>query len=390
MGSIEFISYIAISLSVGAFAVDVMLPALHAIGTEMRPDNANAGQAAIASFLLGVGGAQLVFGPLSDRHGRKPVFIAGLLIFLLGSVLTALAGNFTALLAARLLQGIGAGGQRVVAFSIVRDRHCGVALARVLSLVVTVLLLEPLLAPMFGQEVLLFGSWRVIAATVVAVGAALFLWTVLRLDETLPAARRRPMSLVALAAAYRMVLTNRPAIAAILIFGLVMGAHLGFLSSSQGIFQSTFGAGLRYTFLLALVSCAMVLASLINVRLVRRHGSAALIVWCLQGMVLVNALALAASMVSAPLLWLFLMIQSCNMFAFGLLLPNLTAMAIDPFGQIAGTASSLYGFLATTIGALLGFMVGQCFDGTVRPVLAGYVILSAVALVLVAWARRAP
>lgn len=389
MGGVEFVCFVAISLSVGSFAIDVMLPALHAIGTEMRPGSANAGQAAIAAFLLGVGGAQLVFGPLSDCHGRKPMFIAGLLVFLLGSVLTACAGNFAALLAARLLQGLGAGGQRVVVFSIIRDRHCGVALARVLSLVMTVLLLEPLLAPMFGQAVLLFSSWRWIAATVVAVGSALFLWTLLRLDESLPAAERRPVSVIALGAAYRAVLAHRPAIFAMLVLGLMSGSHLGFLTSSQSIFQQTFGAGLSYTLLLALVSAAMSIAALMNVKLVRRHGSPALVRWCLLSMVLINALALAAGMASAPHLSLFLMIQACNMFAFGLLLPNLTAMALDPFGQIAGTASSLYGFLVATIGALLAFAVGQLFDGTVRPLLAAYVILSAISLLLIARARRA-
>jgi DHA1 family bicyclomycin/chloramphenicol resistance-like MFS transporter len=263
-------------------------------------------------------------------------------------------------------------------------------LARVLSLVVTILLLEPLLAPMFGQVVLMFGSWRSIAATVVAAGAALLLWTMLRLDETLPAAARRSVSRASLAAACRVVLANRPAVISMLVLGLVSGAHLGFLTSSQGIFQQTFGAGLRYTLLLALVSGAMSIAALINVRLVRRHGSRALIGCCLQGMVLVNALALGASMAGAIDLPLFMAIQSCNMFAFGLLLPNLTAMAMDPFGQIAGTASSLYGFLVATVGALLAFAVGQFFDGTVRPMLAAYAILSAVALLLIAWARGAP
>lgn len=388
MGSKEFVFFIAISLSVGAFAIDVMLPALHAIGSEMRPDNANAGQAVIAAFLLGVGGAQLVFGPLSDGYGRKPMFIVGLLLFLLGSVLTAFSENFTALLAARLLQGIGAGGQRVVIFSIVRDRHVGVELARVLSLVMTVLLLEPLLAPLFGQAILLFGSWRWIAAMIVTVGAGLLLWAIPRLKESLPASERRAVSLGALANAYREVLTNRGAIIAMLILALTTGSHLGFLTSSQSIFQQTFSAGLRYTLLLALVSTATSLAALANVKLVRRHGSPALVRWCLQSMVLINLLALAGSMAGTPSLWLFLLVQSCNMFAFGLLLPNLTALAMNPFGQIAGTASSLFGFLAATVGALLAFTIGQFFDGSVRPVLAGYVVLTATSLVLTAWTPR--
>lgn len=389
MGANEFIWFVALSLSVGAFAVDAMLPALQAIATDFGLAGTNRAQAAVAAFLLGVGVSQLVFGPLSDRYGRKPLFVGGLVLFIAAGCGAALAPNFATLMAARLLQGIGAGAHRVVVFSIVRDRHAGVELARVLSLAMTVLLVEPLLAPMFGQLLLLAGSWRAIAASIAVAGAALLAWALWRLDETLPQAQRRAVTPVAVLAAYRDVLAQPPAVMAMLTLGLMSGAHIGFLTSSQAIFQTIFQTGLRYTPLLAIVSLAMSVAAFSNVAFMRRFGSAALTGFCLPAMAVLNAGALVAACFDAIGLPAFLLLQACNMFAFGLLIPNLTAIAMQPFGHIAGTASSMYGFMASAVGAVFGFTIGQCFDGTLRPMFAAYVVLSLASHWLLLRARRA-
>jgi DHA1 family bicyclomycin/chloramphenicol resistance-like MFS transporter len=376
MGATEFIWFVAVSLAAGAFAIDAMLPALQAIASDFGLAHAKRAQAAVAAFLLGVGVSQLVFGPMSDRYGRKPLFLGGLALFIVAGCAAALAGNFPLLLGARLLQGIGAGAQRVVVFSIVRDRHAGVELARVLSLAMAVLLIEPLLAPMYGQAILLLGSWRGIAASIAIVGMVLFIWALCRLEETLPRALRRPVTVPAILAAYREVLAHRPAVAAMLTFGLMSGAHIGFLTSSQAIFQDIYQTGLHYTPLLALITLAMSVASFSNVAFMRRFGSAVLIEACLLAMALLNGAALAAACFGTISLPVFLLLQGGNMFAFGLLIPNLTALSMQPFGHIAGTASSLYGFMASAVGATLGFAIGQGFDGTLQTMFAAYIALS--------------
>lgn len=388
MGPVEFVAFVALSLVVGAVAVDLVLPALLPIGHEFGLTGTNPSQAVIAVFLLGVGFPQLVLGPLSDCYGRRPVLIAGLLIFLAGSVLGAVAPDFPTLLAARLLQGIGAGAQRVVTFSIVRDHHSGAQMARVMSLAMSVVLLEPIVAPMLGQLILLMGSWRWLMAAVGLVAACMLVWVVLRLEESVPGGPRGAVPLRAVLADYRTVVRTREAILSMLVCGLVMGAHLGFLSSAQAIFQITFGAGLGFTLLLAAVSLAMSVASLANARLARHIGNAVLIRRTLLGVVGINAAALALAVTRDLPLPLFLVVQACNMFAFGLLLPNLTAMSMNPLGHIAGTASSMYGFVSTTVGAVLGGIIGQCFDGSVRPLFAAYVLLGLAGLAAMMSRRR--
>lgn len=384
MGGAELVAFVAVSMAVGAMATDLMLPSLRAISDDFGLANANRSQAVIAAFMLGMGVPQLVFGPVSDRYGRRPVLLGGAVVFVLGGLLAALAQDFSALLAARLLQGLGAGAQRVVTLSIVRDRYSGVHIARAMSLAMAVLLLEPVVAPMLGQALLVSASWRSIVVATALAGSGALTWALLRLDESLPPPARRSIAPAAVAAAYRTVLAHPSAFPHMLAFGLVMGAHLGFLSSAQGIFEGTFDAGLRFTPMLGALSLVTSGAAFASSRLVRRLGSSRLIRTALAAMVVVNSVALGAAFAGATTLPLFLLGQACSMLAFGLLVPNLSAMAMAPLGSMAGTASSMLRFLSTTLGALLGFGVGQMFDGTVRPVLAGYALLSALALAVIA------
>lgn len=387
----EFIAFVSLSLVVGALGVDMLLPALLPIGTDFVLDD-NRSQAVIAVFLLGVGFPQLLLGPLSDCYGRRPVLLGGLVVFLAGSVLGAVAPDFHTLLAARLLQGIGAGAQRVAIFSIMRDHFAGAHMTRVMSLAMSVLLLEPIVAPMFGQLILLAASWRWLLGAMGCAAAMMLCWAGLRLHESLPGGPRGTFSPRAVAAGYRAVCATREAVVSMIVCGLVMGAHLGFLSTAQAIFQITYAVGLRFTLLLAVVSLAMSAAALVNTRLASRAGSAVLIQRTLLGVAGANAVALIWATIGELALPAFLLIQAGNMFAFGLLLPNLTALSMNSLGHVAGTASSMYGFVSTTLGAALGGIVGLCFDGSVRPLHAAYVLLAAAALAtlrLTGFLRRA-
>jgi len=376
----EFAAFVTMSLVVGALATDLLIPALAGIGDDLALGGTHLGQTAIVAFLLGMGLPQPLFGPLGDRYGRRPLLLAGAGVFVAGAMLAALAVDVTTLIGARLIQGGGAGAIRVAVYATVRDRLSGSGMARTLSLAMAGLLLEPIVAPMFGQVVLLLGSWRWIPLVMAATGAAVLCWAWWRLDESLPLDKRRPIVPASVVAAYRIVLADRHALAHMFAYALAMGAYVGFLTSAQGIFQHTYGTGLHFTPLLAFVSLATAVGAFLNVRLIRHCDSPCLIRRALWGQTVMNGLALAAASADVVGLRVFLAIQCLNMFAFGMLAPNLSTVAMNRLGHVAGTASSLFGFVTTGLGALLGLAVGQLFDGTVRPLLVAYWVSSATAL----------
>src|SRR3954471_14550215 len=180
-----------------AMAIDSMLPALPAIGAALGVGEENRRQLVVTVYLLGFGAAQIGYGPLSDRFGRKGLLVAGLGLYAAFATLAGLAASFTLLLAARAMQGIAAAASRVLVVSIVRDRYRGPAMARVMSLTMIVFMIVPILAPFFGQAVLAVASWRHIFIGLGAYGTLLAIWVLARLPETrgpgkaAPAAARR-------------------------------------------------------------------------------------------------------------------------------------------------------------------------------------------------------
>lgn len=379
----EFIAFIAACMALNALAIDVMLPAFPSITTHFQLDNPNHTQAVVAVYLAGMGLSQLFYGPLSDSVGRRPVLIGGLVLFLLAGALLAVTDSFATLLAARFMQGFGAGAPRVVAISLARDTYTGRKLGRVLSLAMTVFMAVPILAPSLGELVLLVAPWRWIFGILVAGGAFVLLWAAIRLRESLPPERRRPLSVRAVINGYRTACNSRPAVAYMTALGLVLGAQMGFIISAQAIFAEVFDAGQHFGLLFAVVAAAMAVAALANAHLVTRFGMRQLAISGLVSLVALNAVHLLLATTGSESLEMFILIQMGSMAMFGLLGANLNALAIEPLGHIAGTASSMIGLFTTILGALLGFVVGQFFDGSVVPLTVAYILSGTLALALV-------
>lgn len=389
MGFTEFVGFIAACMALNALAIDVMLPALPTLGADLGLANANHAQAVIAVYLLGMGVSQLFYGPLSDRFGRRPVLIGGLVVFALAGLLSALSTSFGTLLAARLLQGIGAGAPRVIAVSLARDKYSGPQMARVMSLAMMVFMAVPILAPALGQLILLVAPWRWTFGALVLAGGAVLAWALLRLQESLPLERRRAISPRAMLEAYRIIAGSRIAVGYMLAMGLVMGAHMGFVTSAQQIFVDVFHAGRSFPLLFALIALTMSVAAFTNSRLVHRFGMRRLSLTGLLVLVGLNLLHLALSLSGLESLPLFMVLQAGSMFVFGFLASNLNTLAMEPLGHVAGTASSVIGFFVTACAALIGLSVGQFFDGSVIPLTASYVVLGTLAL-LIAYATERP
>jgi len=246
----------------------------------------------------------------------------------------------------------------------------------------------PILAPSIGQLILLVAPWRWIFGALFVGGALVLLWSVLRLQESLPPQRRRPLSASAVIGGYRITLGSRQPVSYMVALGLVFGAQLGFIISAQRIFAEVFDAGGDFGLLFALVASAMALAAFTNSRLVLRFGMRRLAIAGLATLVLLNLMHLAVAWRGGEPLWGFMLLQMGSMAMFGFLGANLNTLAIDPLGHIAGTASSAIGLFTTVLGALLGFLVGQSFDGSVVPLTLAYVVLGSAALILVLGAER--
>ncbi len=387
-GFAEFVCLIAVMMALNALAIDAMLPALPHIGQDLGVTNENSRQWIITAYLLGFGGAQLFYGPLSDRYGRRPVLFAGIGVYVAFSVLAAFAHSFDLLILSRVGMGVGAAATRVLAVSIVRDRYVGRTMARVMSLSFLVFLGVPIIAPVVGQMIMLVAPWPWIFGVFALSGGAFLIWAGLRLPETLHPEDRMPINLGRIAGAFRFALIHRQGMGYTLAMTVISGALFGFINSSQQIFFDVFKAPGLFPVVFALVAAGIAVASILNARLVEKLGSRLIAHTALIGFIGFSALHAVIAYLGHDSLWMFAALQACKMFCFGFIAGNFGAMAMAPMGHIAGTASSAQGFISSIGGALLGFAIGQQFDGSTVPMTVGFVLLGVAALLLVLAAEK--
>ena len=379
----EFIALIAALMALNALAIDVMLPALPYMGEALGVTSENERQFVIAAYMLGFGSAQLAFGPLSDRFGRRAPLLIGLVVYIACAFAAIFAPNFAVLLGLRFVQGLGAAGTRVIATSIVRDRFSGRAMAEVMSLTFMVFMAIPIVAPGIGQILLLSGPWQSIFIFMAGLATVFSLWAFFRLPETLDPANRRPLTLAAVAEGFRIVFTNRTALSYGLAGMFLFGALFGFISTSQQIYVEIYGLGVYFPVAFAAMAGLMSVSSFLNSRIVRHFGMRRLSHFALLVFTGVSAIWLTRSAFGFMPLWLFFPLLAAIMFMFGWGASNMNSLSMEPLGAVAGTASSVFGFIQTVGGALLGGFIGQQFDGTVVPVAAGYLVMGVSALTCV-------
>ncbi len=384
----EFVCLIAAMMALNALAIDSMLPALPAIGEALGVASENSRQWVITSYLLGFGVAQLVYGPLTDRYGRKPILLLGLGLYIAFSAAAALAPTFETLILARVGAGLGAAALRVLAVSIVRDRYSGRQMARVMSLSFLVFLGVPIVAPAMGQLILTVAPWPWIFGVLGLAATAYLVWAYLRLPETLAEADRMPIRFGRISAAFQEAVTNRISIGYTLAMTAITGALFAFINSSQQIFFDVFQAPQLFTTVFACIAGGIAVASLLNARLVEALGSRLISHVALLGFIAMGGVHALVTLSGHETIWTFAILQGLTMFCFGLIAGNFGSMAMEPMGHIAGTASSAQGFIQTVFGSLIGFFIGQQFDGTVVPMTVGITSCGLLALMFVLLAER--
>jgi DHA1 family bicyclomycin/chloramphenicol resistance-like MFS transporter len=298
------------------------------------------------------------------------------------------APSFEILLALRFAQGLGAASTRVVATAVVRDRFSGRAMAEVMSLAFMVFMIVPILAPGLGEILLLTGPWQSIFLFMGGLALVFGAWAFLRLPETLDPARRRPLTAGSVLGGFRIVVANRTAFWYAMAGTFTFGALFGFISTAQQIYVDIYGLGVWFPAAFAFVAALMAVSSFLNSRIVRRYGMRRISHLALVAFTGVSGLLLAVSLRGTPPLPVFLGLLSVVMFMFGWAASNMNSLSLQPLGAVAGTASSVFGLIQTVGGALLGGFVGQQFNGTVVPTVAGYFALGAGALICVLIAER--
>lgn len=383
IGTGEFVVMIAGLMALNALAIDVMLPALDDIAAELGVAQANDQQLVIYAYIAGFGVPQLVWGPMTDRFGRRSIIFAALGGYALAGVACMFAPSFGVLLAVRFIQGVFASACRVVAVSIVRDIFVGRGMARIMSLVMTIFMIVPILAPSIGQLVLFVAPWEWTFGVLTFCALSLMVWTYFRLPETLPAEARRPINPRATAEAYLTVFRTRETIGYIAASGVIFGALFAFIGSSEQIMTEVFETGDTFVLWFALVAIVLAGANYTNSRLVERVGMRRMSQGALLGFVGFTCLLLVAMFAFGQQLLIFIPLFALVFACFGMIGSNFNAMAMEPLGKIAGTASAAQGFSTTTVSSLIGWLIGRQYDGSVFPLLTGFLILGAVCCAIV-------
>jgi DHA1 family bicyclomycin/chloramphenicol resistance-like MFS transporter len=376
----EFIALVAALMALNALAIDIMLPALPYMGEALGISNENERQLVVSAYMIGFGAAQLIFGPITDRFGRRAPLFFGIALYVVCAFAATFAPTFGILLALRFTQGLGAAATRVIATSVVRDRYSGREMAEVMSLTFMVFMAIPIIAPGIGQVILLTGPWHYIFLFMSGLAAVILLWAWLRLPETLHPEYRRPLRASVIIEGFRLVFTNRVAF----FYGLggmfLFAAMFGFIISSQQIFVGIYGLGPWFPLAFATMAGFMAVSSFINSRIVRLFGMRRLSHTAILIYIGCSTILLILSIMGPVPFWLFFALLMVIQVAFGNAASNMNSLSMEPLGAVAGTAASVFGFMQTVGGALLGTYIGQHFDNTLTPNATGYVVMGTLVL----------
>lgn len=380
----SFVALMATLMSFVAFTIDAMLPALGQIGQDLNVTNPNDIQLVISSIFFGMGLGLIFFGPLSDSWGRKPVICMGMGIFILGCTISLFSQSFTTMIIGRLLQGLGAASSRVVTLAMIRDQFSGRAMAKVMSFIMILFILVPALAPSIGQAILLIASWRAIFLVLLSLSGLSVLWLILGQAETLVPEKRLPFSLTTIVSGMVETLKNKTSRTYTLAAGLAFGSFIGYLSSSQQIFQVQYQLGDKFALVFGCLALMIGLSSFTNSKLVDQYGMELLCKKALFFLVILSIIfaPICYFFVGKPPLFLLLLYLGLSFFSFGILFGNFNTLAVEPLGHIAGVASSVISSLQTLIAVTLGGFIGQSYNGTVIPLTIGFFVLGLSSLLL--------
>ena len=384
----EFVVMMAASMSLYAMAIDTMLPSLPAMGRDFSVADQNQLQFIVTLFMAGGGLGQVLYGPLADRFGRRPVLLFGMSLYVCAALLAAFASSLEMLLGTRLLQGLVAAAVSVIPRSIMRDRYVGAQMAKVMSITFIVFLIVPVIAPTVGQALLLVMPWRGIFLLLGCAACVVGGWVALRLPETLNPDNRRSLHPVHLISAAWQVVTERTSIWYSLASTLMIGGLMAYISTLPQIFAVAFEAPRLMPTIFALCAGTMAMMSVFNARFVERLGMRRVSHGALLGYAGFSAVHTLVAVSGHETLLLFGILQAGTMGCFGLAVSNFNAIAMFHMGKIAGSASSVQGLISMVGGALIGSLIGHQWNGHVTFLPAGSLACGVTALLFILTAEK--
>jgi len=385
----EFIALMASLMSVVALAIDALLPALdiigHSIGTESNSEN----QLLIIMIFLGLGIGPLLFGPISDSLGRKPIVYVGFLIFILASLICVNATSIEIMIVGRILQGIGLSAPRTISIAIVRDTYSGDYMARIMSFITVVFLLVPIVAPALGKLVLEIYNWEAIFYFQLIVVVVVSVWFWFRQPETLHPEYRVKFTKSMAINGTKELFKHKQTIGYTIISGFIVGSFMVYLSTSQQIFQQQYNLADEFPYIFAGLAISMGAASISNGSVVVRFGMkrmATVALYSFFGISLLYILLFYNSV--NPSIEVLLAFFAFQFFAIGFLFGNLRALAMQPIGHIAGIGAAITGFISTIMAVPISAFIGKYVEDTALPLFIGFLICSGLSILVLLYIKK--
>lgn len=384
----ELVAMMASIMALNALAIDTMLPAFQEMRDALGIGNPNHVQYVISFYLLGMGLGSIIYGPLSDRFGRKAVLLPALAGYGLFSLACSFAPSFEMLLAMRMAQGLCGAALGVLVAAIIRDRFEGDTMARHMSMIFMTFMIVPIIAPSIGALILKVAPWRTIFDLFAVLALVVAFWAWRRLPETLSPDNVIRFNVGSIASGSKTVLMNRQAMGYVLASAVIQGSLYGYLNASEQLFSFTFGARDFFPIGFAIIAIGIAFANFTNSRIVMKFGARRVSHSAVFIYITLGLLQLGAAWFFASSLSLFMALLMGNMALIGFLGPNFSSIAMQPFGHMAGIASSFQQSLRQMLGAGIGAAIGAQFNGTAIPMAIGFCVCGTASLLLIFWGER--
>ncbi|WP_034058113.1 multidrug effflux MFS transporter [Lacinutrix jangbogonensis] len=386
---LEFIVLMASLMAIVALAIDALLPAISTISAELNSVHSNDNKLLITMIFLGLGIGQLVFGPLSDSFGRKPIVYIGFTIFVIASIICVLSPTMEWMIFGRILQGIGLAAARTIAITIIRDTYKGDYMAKIMSFITTIFILVPVVAPVMGKFILIHYDWKGIfyAQLIIAIFVCLWFWK--RQPETLKPEYKIKFSRHVFIEGLKELLKYKISLGFTIISGFISGAFIVYLSAAQTIFELQYGLIDEFPYVFAGLAIGVGLATFLNGNLVMRLG-----MWKLSFLAILvfsaNALLYVILFWNTPnpTLTILLVFMAIQFFTIGFIFGNIRAITMEPIGHIAGIGAAITGFVSTMMAVPIANYIGSFVTTTALPLFIGFSVFGSLSFVIFVFLKK--